>query len=215
MRPTVRRFYKSTQSEQPRKLTSMESCQTAAGHFESKSNSFRKRKHTLALHAQPCRPTRGQFDKWIPPPMETNSPNLIPSVPADCPCGSPLLIKDGYTHAICDSYQSFWFPTTIEESDDAIIRQNRVTPFSVHVAASNWKSARLEKRKSAIAQPAASLSLIQNRLAASFKCADKRTQDLMTNPALPISLNWMCTALARHAWPKWKLIATADRATSC
>ena len=50
--------------------------------------------------------------------------------PPVCKCGAALSVATGYTHAVCGACQEFWFPTSIEESEDQIVPQNRVTPFS-------------------------------------------------------------------------------------
>ena len=52
------------------------------------------------------------------------------SLQTACDCGSPLIIPKGYTHAQCQACQNFWFPTTIEASEDAIVPTGRTTPFS-------------------------------------------------------------------------------------
>ena len=50
--------------------------------------------------------------------------------PQACDCGAAISVATGYTHAVCNSCQSFWFPTSIEQSEDQIVPQNRATPFS-------------------------------------------------------------------------------------
>ena len=47
-----------------------------------------------------------------------------------CQCGTALTTKKGYAHAQCVACGIFHFPTTIENSEDAVIPQNRKTPFS-------------------------------------------------------------------------------------
>jgi len=47
----------------------------------------------------------------------------------NCNCGNVLIASTGYSHAQCEACGSYSFPTTIEASEDAIIPQNRTTPF--------------------------------------------------------------------------------------
>lgn len=60
--------------------------------------------------------------------METSTSKLevIPSV---CECGSALVIASGFDHANCANCSCHWFPTSIEDSQDGIVPQNRETPF--------------------------------------------------------------------------------------
>ncbi len=62
--------------------------------------------------------------------METSVQHFSQAVPANCACGGPLSVGKGYRHATCKSCKSYWFPTSIEESEDRISPQQRVTPFS-------------------------------------------------------------------------------------
>lgn len=48
---------------------------------------------------------------------------------SNCNCGSLLVATHGYSHTQCGACGSFWFPTPIEKSEDAIVPQNRKTPF--------------------------------------------------------------------------------------
>lgn len=52
------------------------------------------------------------------------------NLPTDCSCGVSLSVPTGYTHAVCGSCQNFWFPTTIEASEDGIVPLGRTAPFS-------------------------------------------------------------------------------------
>ena len=52
------------------------------------------------------------------------------TVATSCGCGMPLTIPRGFDHSKCDSCGDFWFPTSIEKSQDAIVPQNKTTPFS-------------------------------------------------------------------------------------
>lgn len=47
-----------------------------------------------------------------------------------CECGSSLIVRQGYAHARCESCSRFWFPTSIEDSEDAIVPQRRQTEFN-------------------------------------------------------------------------------------
>jgi len=52
------------------------------------------------------------------------------AVENSCNCGSPVVTPAGYTHAQCQTCESYWFPTTIEASQDAIVPLGRTAPFS-------------------------------------------------------------------------------------
>lgn len=46
-----------------------------------------------------------------------------------CGCGQ-ILQKPGFSHAVCEGCGDYWFPESIEASQDGIVPQNRSTPFS-------------------------------------------------------------------------------------
>ncbi len=62
--------------------------------------------------------------------METSTRNPDAMSTPECSCGARLSVASGYTHAVCSSCESFWFPASIEQSEDGIVPQDRVTPFS-------------------------------------------------------------------------------------
>ena len=47
-----------------------------------------------------------------------------------CSCGAVIVIPTGYSHAACKACGEYWFPGSIEASEDAIVPENRTTPFS-------------------------------------------------------------------------------------
>ena len=55
---------------------------------------------------------------------------MIQQVISNCICGNDLIVPLGYSHARCEACLNYWFPTSIEQSEDGIVPQSRKTPFS-------------------------------------------------------------------------------------
>lgn len=49
---------------------------------------------------------------------------------SNCGCGDAFTVAPGFSHSKCETCGDFWFPTSIENSEDAIVPQNRTTPFA-------------------------------------------------------------------------------------
>ncbi len=47
-----------------------------------------------------------------------------------CGCGESLTIAQGYSHSQCETCGDYWFPTSIENSEDAICPTEKTTPFA-------------------------------------------------------------------------------------
>lgn len=56
--------------------------------------------------------------------------DMSSSIASSCNCGMSLVVPAGYTHSQCEACQNYWFPTSIEFSEDAIVPLGRTAPFS-------------------------------------------------------------------------------------